>query len=82
MHAQWQAAVAYQPDDLDKQVLDDLQKRIQAASKEDPEFALDRVLAALAVKTTVGGFDGDARDDDSSTTHFPALHVQSTVAGI
>jgi hypothetical protein len=82
LHAQCQAAVAYQPDDLDIHALDDLQKRVQAASKDDPEFALDRVLAALAVRTTAGGFDDDASDDDSSTTHFPALHVQSTVAGI
>lgn len=56
LQAQWQAAVAYQPDDLDRQALDDLQKSIQAASKENPEFALERTLAALAVKTPADVF--------------------------
>ncbi|QHC97181.1 hypothetical protein PspR84_21890 [Pseudomonas sp. R84] len=80
LHAQWQAAVAYQPDDLDKQALDDLQKRIQAASKDDPEFALDRALAALAVKTTAGGFDGEASEEDSSITHFPTAQPKGVSA--
>jgi hypothetical protein len=80
LRTQWQAAVAYQPDDLDELALDDLQKRIQAASKDDPEFALDRALAALAVKTTAGGFDGDANEDDSSITHFPTAQPKGVTA--
>jgi uncharacterized protein len=78
--AQWQAAVAYQPDDLDKQALDDLQKQIQAASKDAPEFALERVLAALTVKTPVGGFSGDANEDDFSITHFPTSRPKGVSA--
>jgi uncharacterized protein len=80
LHAQWQAAVAYQPDDLDKQALDDLQKRIQAASNDDPEFALDRVLTALAVKTPAGGFHGEASAEDSLITHFPTSQPEGVTA--
>jgi len=80
LHAQWQAAVAYQPDDLDKQALDDLQKRIQAASKDDPEFALDRVLAALTVKTPAGGFHGETSAEDSLITHFPTSQPEGVGA--
>lgn len=80
LQAQWQAAVAYQPDDLDRQALDDLQKSIQAASKENPEFALERTLAALAVKTPADVFSGDANEDDASITHFPTAKPKCVTA--
>ena len=71
LNATWRVATAYQPNDLDSQALKDLQEKIQAAIKHAPEFALERALAALAVKTPSGGFSGEPSEDDSSITHFP-----------
>ncbi|WLH34265.1 lysozyme inhibitor LprI family protein [Pseudomonas sp. FP2196] len=72
LQAQWTEAVAHQPTGVDKEVLDDLQKRIQIASQNDPEFALERTLASLSIKSpeTLFSAEPDA-DQFSDKTHFP-----------
>ncbi|PTC20414.1 hypothetical protein C0J26_10770 [Pseudomonas baetica] len=72
LQAQWKEAVVFKPSDLDKQVLDDLQKRIRAASENDPEFALERTLDSLAIKTRQTSFSSEPDDDQySEKTHVP-----------
>lgn len=72
LHAQWIDAVAYQPDDTDKQVMQDLQQRIRAATKVKPEFALERALGSLTISKGQTSFDGDPNDDPSEDhTLFP-----------
>ncbi|WP_242205995.1 MULTISPECIES: hypothetical protein [unclassified Pseudomonas] len=56
-----------------------MQKRIQAACKDATEFALERVLAALTVKTPAGGFAGDANEDDPSITRFPTAQFKGVI---
>jgi len=72
LHAQWIDAVAYQPDDTDKQVMQDLQQRIRAATRVKPEFALERALGSLTINKGQTSFDGDPNDDPSEDhTLFP-----------
>ncbi|MFW9078010.1 lysozyme inhibitor LprI family protein [Pseudomonas sp. P2757] len=72
LHAQWTDAVAYQPDDIDKQVTEDLQQRIRDMSKVYPEFALERAVGSLTISKGQTSFDGDPNDDPSEDhTLFP-----------
>jgi uncharacterized protein len=72
LKAQWKEAVVYKPNDSDQQALDDLQKRIQAASKSDPQFALERTLASLAIKSPLTVFDAEPDEGEyAEKTHFP-----------
>ncbi len=72
LQAQWAEVVAQQPTGVDKEVLDDLQKRIQAASQNDPEFALERTLASLTIKSPETLFSSEPDDDQlSDKTHVP-----------
>jgi len=66
LHAQWIEAVAYKPDDVDRQVMEDLQLRVREMSKEHPEFALKRALDARDKRERNG------RDDrPAQTTALP-----------
>jgi len=64
-------ALAYPPDDLDTQVMHELSNSIQAASKDNPEFALERTLEAFGIRAGKTSFSGDVDKDDPSDTHFP-----------
>ncbi|MFJ2714734.1 lysozyme inhibitor LprI family protein [Pseudomonas sp. NPDC087346] len=69
LQAQWIDSVAYTPDEIDKQVLEELRQRVETASKDDPEFALEKTLETLTVSVGKTSFSGDR--DDSDLTHFP-----------
>ncbi|AWA40927.1 hypothetical protein DBV33_20850 [Pseudomonas fluorescens] len=72
LHAQWIDAVAYKPDDIDKQVMEDLQQRVREMSKESPEFALERALDSLSTDDGETSFSGDPSDDNTyDQTLFP-----------
>ncbi|WP_248744560.1 MULTISPECIES: lysozyme inhibitor LprI family protein [unclassified Pseudomonas] len=72
LQAQWKEAVVYKPNEIDQEVLEDLQKNIRAASKIDPEFALERTLDALSIKNGQTSFSAEPDDDQySEKTHFP-----------
>ncbi|MFJ2484040.1 lysozyme inhibitor LprI family protein [Pseudomonas sp. NPDC087598] len=72
LQGQWADTVAHQPTGVDKEVLDDLQKRVQTASQSDPEFALERTLASLALKSAETSFSAEPDADQfSDKTHFP-----------
>ncbi|WDR35237.1 lysozyme inhibitor LprI family protein [Pseudomonas serboccidentalis] len=72
LQTQWTQFAAHQPDGVDKQVLDDLQNSIRAASKTDPQFALERTLASLSLKSPGTTFSADPDADQfSDKTHFP-----------
>jgi hypothetical protein len=64
LHAQWVDTAAYQPDDVDKQVMADLQQRIQDLSKDNPEFALERALDSMAFDSGATSFSGDLGEDE------------------
>ncbi|MCU7251981.1 lysozyme inhibitor LprI family protein [Pseudomonas koreensis] len=72
LHMQWVEAVAYQPDHIDKQVMQDLQQRIQDTGKNHPEFALEKALGAFATEDDTTSFSGDPADDSAyDHTLFP-----------
>ena len=72
LHAQWIEAAAYKPDDIDRQVMEDLQQRIREMSKENPEFALERALDSLSTDNGETSFSGDPSDDNTyDQTLFP-----------
>ncbi|MBH3409143.1 DUF1311 domain-containing protein [Pseudomonas glycinae] len=64
LHAQWIDAVAYKPDDIDKQVMEDLQQRIREMSKENPEFALEQVLGSLTLGSVGSSFSAELDEDE------------------
>lgn len=66
LHMQWVDVVAYQPDGVDKQVMEDLQQRIQDLSKDNPEFALERALDSMAFDSSTTSFPGDSGEDEQS----------------
>ncbi|GGK24513.1 Protein of unknown function [Pseudomonas koreensis] len=70
LQAQWVDTLAYSPDETDKQAMVELQQRIEAASKVDPEFALEKTLDAFTVSLDKTSFAG-IPDDDDEQTHFP-----------
>lgn len=72
LQAQWTQAAMWQPDAVDLQAMNDLQERIRAESKNHPEFALERALAAWAVDSSETSFAGDPVDDSyGEQTNFP-----------
>ncbi|MHB2249287.1 lysozyme inhibitor LprI family protein [Pseudomonas fitomaticsae] len=72
LHAQWIDAVAYKPDEIDKQVMEDLQLLVREMSKENPEFALERALGSLTTANGETSFSGDPSDDNTyDQTLFP-----------
>ncbi len=82
LQTQWKDALVYKPNDIDKQVLDDLQKRIQAASQSDPEFALERTLTALSIKSPLTTFYAESDEDQySETNHFPKTVPKGVTQG-
>jgi uncharacterized protein len=74
LQAQQMDAIAHRPTGIDKQVLEDLQRSIQAASEGgNREVAVERVLASLAFNSEETSFSGDSdKENPSEQTHFPA----------
>ncbi|ANH99511.1 hypothetical protein A8L59_19540 [Pseudomonas koreensis] len=74
LQAQQMDAVAHRPSGIDKQVLEDLQRSIQAASEGgNREVAVERVLASLVINSGETSFSGDSdKDNPSEQTHFPS----------
>jgi len=64
LHAQWIDAVAYKPDEIDKQVMEDLQQRVREMSKESPEFALERALNSLTLGSIGSSFSAELDEDE------------------
>ncbi|WP_433898351.1 lysozyme inhibitor LprI family protein [Pseudomonas sp. PSE1(2024)] len=64
LHAQWIDAVAYKPDEIDKQVMEDLQQRIREMSKENPEFALERALNSMTLGYVGSSFSAELDEDE------------------
>ncbi|MEB2653248.1 lysozyme inhibitor LprI family protein [Pseudomonas siliginis] len=71
LKAQWTQAVAWQPDTVDVQAMNDLQESIRAESKGHPEFALEHALAARAFESSQTSFAGDPVDSYGEQTSFP-----------
>lgn len=64
LHAQWIETVAYKPDDIDRQVMEDLQRRVQEMSRENPEFALERALDSLTLGEVGSSFSAELDEDE------------------
>ncbi|WP_409317105.1 lysozyme inhibitor LprI family protein [Pseudomonas sp. KCJK9016] len=64
LHGQWIEAVAYKPDDIDRQVMEDLQLRVREMSKEHPEFALERALDSLTLGEVGSSFSAELDQDE------------------
>lgn len=67
-------AVAYKPDSVDRQALEDLRQAVDAMRKTDPEFPLEKVLKRMVIKTGMTSFSNvhDAKEPDGSA-HFPKI---------
>lgn len=72
LQTQWRRATAYTPDDTDRQALEDLRQAVQAASADDAEFPLEKVLASLSVKTGVTTFANVRQHEDDDDARFPS----------
>lgn len=72
LRAQWRDVVAYKPDSVDRQALEDLRQAVEAMRRADPEFPLEKVLESLRIKSGITTFS-NVRDDDSpdNIAHFP-----------
>jgi len=64
VHAQWIDAVAYKPDEIDKQVMEDLQLLVREMSKENPEFALEGALNSLTFGYVGSSFAAEQDEDE------------------
>ncbi|MCU0074672.1 lysozyme inhibitor LprI family protein [Pseudomonas koreensis] len=64
LHGQWIEAVAYKPDDVDKQVMEDLQQRVREMSEKSPEFALERALNSLTLANVGSSFSAELDEDE------------------
>lgn len=51
--------IAYRPDDVDRAALDDLRQAVEAARTTDPEFALQKVIEQVRIKTGITSFSSD-----------------------
>jgi uncharacterized protein len=69
LQTQWIDTLAYLPDEIDRQAMVELQQSIEAASKVDPEFALEKTLGAFTVSLDKTSFAGVPDDDEQ--TYFP-----------
>ncbi|MDC8759571.1 lysozyme inhibitor LprI family protein [Janthinobacterium sp. hw3] len=70
--AQLRDAVAYQPDHVDRQALEDLRQAVEAMRKSDAEFPLEKVLRGLAIDTGMTHFsNGHEATESDGNAHFP-----------
>lgn len=63
-------AIAYQPDDIDHQVLEDLRQAVEATRKTDPEFPLEKAIDQFRIKTEITEFSNVSIEDDD-VLRFP-----------
>lgn len=72
LQKQLSEAIAYKPLDVDKSAAQDLRQAIRTASNTDAEFALERTLESLSIKTGITDFS-DVEDEGASAdeAHFP-----------
>lgn len=74
LQSQFHDQVAYQPDDVDRQALEDLRAQVDAMRKTDPVFPLEKVIDHLRIRDGMTSFsnvkDGDAPED---IAHFPTV---------
>jgi uncharacterized protein len=72
LRSQLHDQLAYQPDDVDRQALDDLREQVEATRRTDPVFPLEKVIDRLRIRTGMTSFsnvkDGDGPED---IAHFP-----------
>lgn len=66
------AALAYRPDAIDRQALEELRQAVEAARQSDPAFALKRGLEPFRIKTGLTEFWNDRTGDDVPA-HFPMV---------
>lgn len=70
LQTQLRVAMAYQPDDVDRQALEDLRQAVEAMRKTDPEFPLEKAIDQFRIKTEITDFSNVSVEDDS-VLHFP-----------
>ncbi|WP_167525627.1 lysozyme inhibitor LprI family protein [Cupriavidus oxalaticus] len=56
LQAQLRKAIAYKPDSVDLQAIEDLRQAVEAARKTDPVFPLERAIDAIRIKTGMTKF--------------------------
>ncbi|MDR2871692.1 MAG: lysozyme inhibitor LprI family protein [Xanthomonadaceae bacterium] len=72
LQAQLQEAVAYVPDEVDRQALEDLRNAVDVMRMTDPEFPLEKVIASLRIEAEGTTFSNDMADDASDdVARFP-----------
>ncbi len=70
----WTEALTYQPDELDKQVSEDLRQTIDRKRHANAEFPLERTLKELSIKKGVTTFSNVNDDENAlSDAHFPKV---------
>nr|WP_199030617.1 lysozyme inhibitor LprI family protein [Ralstonia sp. ASV6] len=70
LQAQLCVAIAYQPDAIDQQALEDLRQAVEAMRKTDSEFPLEKAIDQFRIKTEITEFSNVGGEDDS-VSHFP-----------
>ncbi|MFM9433867.1 uncharacterized protein ACFDR9_000913 [Janthinobacterium sp. CG_23.3] len=67
-------AVAYQPDSEDRLALAELRQAVDAMRQSDPEFALEKVLRRMRIKTGTTSFSNVANDKEQDAgRQFPRI---------
>ncbi|WP_317205110.1 lysozyme inhibitor LprI family protein [Janthinobacterium sp.] len=74
LRTQLRDALAYQPDSVDRQALEDLRRDVEAMRKSDPEFPLEKALQGLAITRGMTTFSNvnDEKEPDGGA-HFPKV---------
>lgn len=70
LQAQLRVAIAYQPDVVDRQALEDLRQAVEAMRKTDPEFPLEKAIDQFRIKTEITEFSNVGGEGDG-VSHFP-----------
>lgn len=68
LQKQLHMAIAYVPDAVDQQALEDLKRAVDEKLKTEPEYPLDRALDQFSLKGGVTSFDGETDDDGRSVS--------------
>lgn len=70
LRMQLRVALAYQPDAIDRQALEDLRQAVEGMRKTDPEFPLEKALDQFRIKTEITEFSNVGGEGDS-VSRFP-----------
>ncbi|MDF3887886.1 lysozyme inhibitor LprI family protein [Cupriavidus basilensis] len=72
LQAQLREAIAYKPDSVDRQALEDLRLAVDAMRGSDPELPLERVIDRLRIKTGMTFFANEREDAEfGGGANFP-----------